>query len=1172
VEPNPSSSRCAHVRYPGRVRTDERRLVGIRSVLPVFRVSGRWSHLFRRALRIPRGIQSRLDDVPREDGPRRRADFARQAFAIRVHGAHANPECAGDLFATEAGGDGHRDLPFAAAEERGELRNRALRTKRTRGAGTPKQRADGSTELLHTRVVWDAGERGSGLTRQGGVGTLGAFVGVSKDQHADPRCLGSDPCERYASRFVPRQRIDEDHRRVELPGQRDGFVQVACIRHNGKSTRAAEQGPERRADQRMLDHEQDRRVDLRVTTWLRCDDRRGVHGADGILKAEKEREDTAANPTKVLGFPFATRIFSEPTRETVADGRLDGRLDAMDICARTAEAGVGKSAEVTERGRACMLRAQDNAFFLSRYAMRSLFFGGLGGALLGAPLQAQPVSPSGTFHTRPSAVSPSVGVASDTTRPRKFAIGAQSLAEALGVFARQADLVVHADPAVLDGVQSAAVSGVFAPGEALRRLLAGTGCVGRFTDVRIVVITRPGRDVNTAQPLQPVLVAGTPTRLPGYRVERISAATKTDTPLGDIPQSVTVVTRELVADQAMQSMADVVRYIPGITMSLGEGHRDQPVMRGNSTTADFFVDGLRDDGQYLRDLYNVDRIEALKGANAMAFGRGGGGGVLNRVLKAAEWTPTRTMTVEGGSFDHARSTFDAGGAVGAGLAGRVTAVAERSGGFRDAARLERFGVNPTLAVAVGPRTMLRLGYEVFRDARGVDRGIPSVQGRPVPNATRTFFGNPGVNEARATIHAVGGSVEHRTENGLTLRNRTRVADYNKFYQNTYPTAVSPDGLRASLSAYNHAIERRNVFNQTELTYDVATGPIKHTLLAGFEWGRQRTGQFRSTGTFVDGTPSGATTLSVPLSAPMVSTPVTFRQSATDADSWATASTGSAYLQDQIALTTRWLAVVGGRTERFSIRYHNNRNDQTLTRTDRFLAPRAGMVFKPASHVSVYSSYGVSALPSTGDQFTALSITSQMLRPERFRNVELGVKWDVRPDVTVSAAAYQSARTNTAAPDPTDAALTVQTGKQQTAGYELGVTGRVTGAWQVVGGFSAQRAEITSRTSVAPAGASVPLVPSRMVSLWNRYQVAPWFDFGVGLVHQSAMYAGIDNRVQLPRYTRVDGAVYSPRFARIRAQVNVENLFNLRYTASAFNNNNLMPGAPRNVRVSLTLGQ
>src|SRR5687768_7550906 len=130
----------------------------------------------------------------------------------------------------------------------------------------------------------------------------------------------------------------------------------------------------------------------------------------------------------------------------------------------------------------------------------------------------------------------------------------------------------------------------------------------------------------------------------------------------------------------MQSMADVVRYVPGISMGQGEGHRDAPTLRGNSSTADFFVDGVRDDAQYLRDVYNVERVEALKGSNAMAFGRGGGGGVLNRVSKEAGWTRTGTLVLEGGSFDHNRATIDLGNALNESAAFRFNGMVERSGG------------------------------------------------------------------------------------------------------------------------------------------------------------------------------------------------------------------------------------------------------------------------------------------------------------------------------------------------------------------------------------------------------------------------------------------------------------------------------------------------------------
>jgi Outer membrane receptor for monomeric catechols len=243
----------------------------------------------------------------------------------------------------------------------------------------------------------------------------------------------------------------------------------------------------------------------------------------------------------------------------------------------------------------------------------------------------------------------------------------------------------------------------------------------------------------------------TAVRSHGYVARSTRSATRTDTPLRDVPQSATVLTREVLADQSVQSMADVVRYIPGITMGLGEGHRDQPTIRGNSSTADFFVDGVRDDAQYLRDVYNAERIEALKGPNAMAFGRGGGGGVLNRVTKVASWSPTRTIGVEGGSFDHGRGTIDVGGAFGEHVAARLNGMMEHSGGFRDHTDVRRHGINPVATILAGAGTQLQLGYEHFLDERTVDRGIPSWQGAPAPAAPTTFFGDPSVSRARALV-------------------------------------------------------------------------------------------------------------------------------------------------------------------------------------------------------------------------------------------------------------------------------------------------------------------------------------------------------------------------------------------------------------------------------------
>ncbi|MEO6525295.1 MAG: TonB-dependent siderophore receptor [Gemmatimonadaceae bacterium] len=675
-----------------------------------------------------------------------------------------------------------------------------------------------------------------------------------------------------------------------------------------------------------------------------------------------------------------------------------------------------------------------------------------------------------------------------------------------------------------------------------------------------------GKVAERARKLGTVRVVAPRTRA-DYLVPTSRTAMKTNTPLRDTPQSATVLTNRFIADQAMQSMADVVRFIPGVTMGQGEGHRDQPVIRGQSSTADFFVDGVRDDAQYLRDLYNVERIEALKGSNAMMFGRGGGGGVINQVRKEASLIPVGSLSFEGGSFAHKRGMVDVGRPIGDRVAARLNGVYENSGGFRDGMHLERRGMSPTATIFAGSGTVLRLDYEFFRDDRVVDRGIPSFRGRPAPTAITTFFGDPDVSGSRARVDAGGVVLDRELGAGLTLRNRTRAAHYDKFYQNVYPGAVDTSGTQVSLLGYNNATARTNLFNQTDLTRSVATGTAKHTLLAGAEVSRQSTDNVRNTGYFN----GSATSTSVPFAQPTRVTAVSFRPSATDADNHVRADVVALYAQDQVELTPHLQAVVGLRVDDFSLRFHNNRIAQDLARSDRLVSPRAGLVFKPIVPASLYASYGVSHLPSAGDQFSSLTATTETLEPEQFRNYELGAKWDVHPALSLTGAVFQLDRSNSSAPDPANPSRTVQTGAQRSTGYELGLTGDLLPAWQMVAGYSALKARIRSRTTAAAAGATVPLVPARTASLWNRVQLTPSVGAGLGAVYQAQSFAAIDNSVTLPAFTRWDAALFVALPWHTRAQLNLENLFDARYYGTSQGNNNIMPGASRHIRLSLTAG-
>ena len=335
----------------------------------------------------------------------------------------------------------------------------------------------------------------------------------------------------------------------------------------------------------------------------------------------------------------------------------------------------------------------------------------------------------------------------------------------------------------------------------------------------------------------------------GYSVPAVSSATKTTTPLRDVPQAVSVVTSALIADQRMASMADVTRYMPGVGFAQGEGNRDTPILRGNASTSDFFVDGVRDDVQYFRDVYNVDRVEALKGPNAMIFGRGGVGGVINRVTRQAEWGQAHEASLQFGSWNNKRFTADLGRALNENVAVRATGLYEDSDSYRDGVGVERYGFNPTAAFRLAPNTTLRGSYEYFHDERIADRGITSFNGRPVVTDPGTFFGDPAQSPTHATVNLVSGLLEHRVNSHVTLRNRLSYGNYDKFYQNVFPGAVNAAGTTVAISAYNNATTRQNLFNQTDFIVSARTGRFSHTLLVGTEFGRQETANFRNTGFF-----------------------------------------------------------------------------------------------------------------------------------------------------------------------------------------------------------------------------------------------------------------------------------------------------------------------------------
>jgi catecholate siderophore receptor len=609
--------------------------------------------------------------------------------------------------------------------------------------------------------------------------------------------------------------------------------------------------------------------------------------------------------------------------------------------------------------------------------------------------------------------------------------------------------------------------------------------------------------------------------------------------------------------------------MPGVGFAQGEGNRDTPILRGNSSTSDFFVDGVRDDVQYFRDVYNVERVEALKGPNAMIFGRGGVGGVINRVTRQAEWGQAREASMQFGSWNNKRFTGDVGRGLNQTVAVRATGLYEHSDSYRDGFNLERYGFNPTVAFRLGPNTTLRGSYEYFHDERIADRGVSSFNGRPVVTDPGTFFGDPTQSPTNATVNLVSGLIEHSLNSRVKLRNRLSYGDYDKFYQNVFPGAVNAAGTTVSISAYNNAMVRQNLFNQTDLIVSTQTGRVGHTLLLGTEFGRQETANFRTTG-FFPSLGTNVSTLTVPLASPTVSLPVDFRQNATDADNEGVTTIAAVYAQDQIALSRHFEAVVGLRFDSFNADVTNNRTATDFSSEDGLVSPRLGLIYKPIQPMSIYGSFSLTYLPRAGEQLSSLSLTNQALDPEEFKNYEVGAKWDLVPSFSFTAALYRLDRGNVIVPDPNNPAASILVDAQRTKGLEVGLNGYVTRAWSVAGGYAYQDGEITrSISAAAQAGASLAQLPKHSISLWNKYDFTPRLAAGLGIIYRGDVYTSTDNLVLLPNWTRVDAAVYYNLTSMLRAQVNLENLFNEDYYPNAHSNTNITPGSPRAVRVALT---
>ena len=641
-------------------------------------------------------------------------------------------------------------------------------------------------------------------------------------------------------------------------------------------------------------------------------------------------------------------------------------------------------------------------------------------------------------------------------------------------------------------------------------------------------------------------------------------ALKTPVPIIDVPQTLSIVTDDEIRIQGFRELGDIVRYTPGVNTSQGEGHRDSIVFRGVRSTADFYLDGVRDDVQYYRSLYNLEQVEILRGPNALLFGRGGTGGIINRVTKKA------VLDEQFGSFDMGADSFgafdfavDYNVSTGEKSALRINFHSDTLENHRDYYDGDRYGFNPTFRLELSPATTLDLSYEHADHERFIDRGVPTLNGEPVEAFEEIVFGDTDTNlqTLRADIYRANLSHEFSdTRKGNLV---VQYSDFQKMYKNYYASGYS-GGDTFTADGYKDPTERTNLIISGNIVNEFQTGSAKHTLLVGAEIIDTENENYRYNTFFIttedDNEVFNITRpINFGVNAAGVRTYNDFTadlKSSTESDIEVT----SIYIQDQIDVTDKFKILLGGRFDNFDITVRDVKKGTSESREDEEFSPRAGLIFKPQENVSIYVSYAESFLPRSGEQFKKLDANAARLDPDVYESTEIGVKWDIRPGLSFTASYFDSEQT--IATRDSDTGENSEIVGLQVDGIELELKGQVTEKLSLAIGYS----DLDGETA---KGGEPREIPEYTASLWATYEVNDRFGIGFGVTAQGESNIKNDKPgLILPDYTRVDFAAYYDLADDLSIQLNVENVTDELYFPHSHSTHQASVGEPLNARISL----
>lgn len=696
-----------------------------------------------------------------------------------------------------------------------------------------------------------------------------------------------------------------------------------------------------------------------------------------------------------------------------------------------------------------------------------------------------------------------------------------------------------------------------------------------------------------------------------------ASSDKATAPLVDTPQTVSVITEDLIRERGARTLAEVLRNTPGISFNAGENgfatSSNNFTLRGFDASGSVFIDNARDSGSYTRDIFNIDTVEVVKGA-AADNGRGSAGGYVNLVTKKPGLDAFIGGDLSYGfdqydSRDRKRGTIDVNQPIGGTAAVRINGVIEDSGiPGREYARNKLWGLAPSIAFGLGTNFRALLSWEHVERDDIPDWGVPGARIRDTAafNAAalageRDAYYGLASDFDDATSDAILGRLEYDFSDAITLSNQTRWSRVDRTSRFTIPTGFTAATLQVPTSTLFYDRVNKSLSNLTNLSVEADTGGIRHNISAGVEFTSEKSNAAR----FGAAVPlSGPTGLVSPNRNRVGAAPLTPTQTArVDVDTFAV------YAYDTMELSEQFHITGGIRGERYEVAIDSlTAAGAPVGAADSFDRSRftwggkLGLVYKPAEDASLYASFGESALPPgsylsnpdisrTGDNAFPGFVPGA--DPVRSRNYEVGAKWDLMGGAlsTTAALFYTEKRnvpvTGRAAGETVDTLKGYQ--KQVVKGFELGVAGAITPEWNVYGGMlivdterkiSAFLDDVRRRASpddyaaaTRTDGDRLAFTPNFTASLWTTYRMPFGLTLGGGFQHVGSSFLGRPDDAlriipngrygKLPAYTIANALIGYEVTENIDLRLNVDNVFNKTYaTATNWNGSRATLGIPR----------